>query len=116
MLQHSAVAEGTAITHASPGRVGIKSKSPETREPILNGSLRFFLTAMILFGVLLLAAGSLITSVYSTGSQEALGSTDEQAQYRKACPDYRHYAVIAQYVERLRYSAASLIFCQPTIQ
>ena len=109
MLQHSASAEGTAVARAVPGRVGIKSTPHETREPIPKGFFRFVLIVMLLLGVLLLTAGSLITSVYSTGSQEALGSIEEHAKYRKACPDYRHYAVIAQYVERLLRSVSSLI-------
>ena len=116
MLQHSASAEGTAVARAIPGRVGIKSIPPETNKPIAQGLFRLFFIAMILLGVLLLTAGSLITSVYSTGSQEALGSTEEHARYRKACPDYRHYAVIAQYVESLLRSVFSLILFQPTIQ
>ena len=109
MLQHSAGAEGTAVARANPGRVGINFTSPEIQVPVAKGFFRLFFVAMILFGLLLLLAGSLITSVYSTGNQEALGSIDEHAKYRKACPDYRHYAVIAQYVERLLDSVASLI-------
>ena len=80
-------------------RAPILKSSPETREPIPTAFFRVLLITMILFGVLLLAAGSLITSVYGTDSQAALGSNEEHSKYRKACPDYRHYAVIAQYVE-----------------
>lgn len=98
MLLHSAGAEGTAVARANPRRVGVESTSPETREPTTKGFFRFFFIAMILFGLLLLAAGSLIPGVYSTDRQEALASNEELAKYRKACPDYRHYAVIAQYV------------------
>ena len=115
MLLHSAGAEGTAVARANPRREGVKSTSPETRGPIPKGFFRFFFIAMILFGLLLLAAGSLIPSVYSTDGQAALGSNEEHAKYRKACPDYRHYAVIAQYVES-SFSAASLTLYQPAIQ
>lgn len=53
---------------------------------------------MMFLGTLLLTAGSIITSVNGKGSQEALIGNEEQVRYKKACPDYRHYAVIAQYV------------------
>ncbi len=33
--------------------------------------------------------------------QEALGSGIDDERYRTACPDYKHYAVIPQYVRML---------------
>lgn len=32
------------------------------------------------------------------GSQEALGSGIDGERYRTACPDYKHYAIVPQYV------------------
>ena len=59
---------------------------------------------------LLLAGNVLINGVFAVDSkargkagvdQEALGSGIDGERYRTACPDYKHYAVIPQYVEIL---------------
>ena len=36
-----------------------------------------------------------------SGDQEALGSGIDGERYKTACPDYKHYAVIPQYVRML---------------
>lgn len=73
---------------------------------------------MIILGALLLTAGCIIASVNGKGSQEALIGNEEQARYKKACPDYRHYAVIAQCVFRHhpRFTLLMLSLSQSTIQ
>lgn len=56
---------------------------------------------------LLLGSNLLINGVFAVDSkargkagvnQEALGSGIDGERYRTACPDYKHYAVIPQYV------------------
>ena len=59
---------------------------------------------------LLLTGNLLINGVFAVDSkargkagvdQEALGSGIDGERYRTACPDYKHYAVIPQYVQIL---------------
>ena len=71
---------------------------------------------MIFLGTFLLTASCLIASVNGKGSQEPLIGNEEQARYKKACPDYRHYAVIAQYVVRRHPRFTILMLSQSTIQ
>lgn len=37
------------------------------------------------------------------GNQEALGSGIDGERYKTACPDYKHYSVVPQYVRYLAY-------------
>ena len=60
--------------------------------------------------VCLLLGSNLINGVFAADSkawgkagvdQEALGSGIDGERYRTACPDYKHYAVVPQYVRML---------------
>ena len=48
------------------------------------------------------------------GHQEALGSGIDGARYKTACPDYKHYSVIPQYVHDQAYLVSrSTLTCNP---
>lgn len=48
-------------------------------------------------------AGALEDAKHGNG-QEALGSGIDGERYKTACPDYKHYSVVPQYVQDLAYS------------
>lgn len=43
-------------------------------------------------------AGALEGAKHGSNNQEALGSGIDGDKYKTACPDYKHYSVIPQYV------------------
>ena len=102
MLQRSVKAEDAAIVRRNRASGKKNLYTVEAIKIDNKGQLRWLFAAMVLFCILLLVAGSFINTASGSGGdglnrQEALGTPEDQVKYRKACPDYRHYAVIAQY-------------------
>ena len=107
------VLEATAQTFNNFQVQTTTSKSKQQRGPssgylLARPSICSLLT-MICLALLCLLVGSnlLINGVFAVDAkargkggvdQEALGSGIDGERYRTACPDYKHYAVIPQYV------------------
>ena len=51
--------------------------------------------------VLLNVSGVMGTNGRSGVNQDLLGSGIDGEKYRTACPDYKHYAIVPQYVSRM---------------
>ena len=81
-------------------------KIPDDRTILLAGSRRAAMTIPIWIVLLLGTCLSVLGFAQGVdtqhgrilGEQDILGSQIDPERYRAACPDYKHYAVLPQYV------------------